>query len=140
MTLGNRDRVDSDGQGLVEQVDLDTRSIGWIPTALVTALILATPVPWRRRGWALVWGLLLIHAFLLFSLQLWIWGESSALSLMRLPPFAQTILDDLEYTLVTQIGASFSVPILIWIFVTIRPEELFDLARPRNEKKQIPKG
>ncbi len=140
MTLGNRALVDRNGQGLVEQVDLDTRSIGWIPTALTMALILATPVPWRQRGWALVWGLLLIHAFILFSLQLWIWDESSALSLMRLSPFLQTVLDDLDYTLVTQLGASFSVPILIWILVTIRREDLFNLARPKNEKNEIPKG
>ena len=59
------------------------RSIGWTPpTALTIALILATPIPWRQRAWALLWGLLLIHAFILFSLQVWIWDESSALSLL----------------------------------------------------------
>jgi len=47
MTLGNRALVDNSGKGLAEIVDLDTRSIGWMPTALTMALILATPVPWR---------------------------------------------------------------------------------------------
>jgi hypothetical protein len=123
MTLANRDLVDSSGNGRVEMVDLDTRSIGWVPTALTVALILATPVSWRRRGRALLWGLLLIHCFILFSLQTWIWDESPDLSLTTLSPFWKTVADDLEYTLVTQLGASFSVPVLIWILVTYRRED-----------------
>jgi len=127
MTMGNRALVDNEGNGQAKIIGLDTRSIGWMPTALTMALILATPVPWRQRAWALLWGLLLIHAFILFSLQVWIWDESPALSLMSLSPFSQTIMDELEYTLLTQMGASFSVPILIWILVTIRRENLFSL-------------
>jgi len=131
MILGNRALVDANGNGLVEMVDLDSRSQGWMPTALTMALILATPVPWRQRGWALLWGLLLVNAFILFSLQVWIWDESPALSLIDLSPFSKTIIDDLQYTLITQLGAGFSVPILIWILVTIRRENLFNLSLPQ---------
>jgi hypothetical protein len=130
MTLSNRALLDNNGNGLAELIGLDTRSIGWVPTALTMALILATPVPWRQRGWALLWGLLLIHAFILLSLQVWIWDESPALSLFNLSPFSQTIMDELQYTLLTQMGASFSVPLLIWILVTIRRENLFNLPPP----------
>jgi hypothetical protein len=139
MILGNRSLADSSGSGLAETVNLDTRSIGWMPTALTMALILATPVSWRQRAWALLWGLLLIHAFILFSLQVWIWDESPAVSLITLSPFWQTVLDDLEYTLLTQLGASFSVPILIWILVTIRREDLFNFAAPKDGSTPIPK-
>jgi len=125
MILGNRDLADSSGKGTAETTGLDTRSIGWTPTALTMALILATPVPWRQRFWALLWGMLLIHAFILFSLQVWIWDESRALSLIDFSPFSQTVLDELQYTLVAQLGASFSAPILIWILVTFRREDLF---------------
>lgn len=134
MTLSNRALIDSSGNGSGVTIDLDTRSIGWLPTALTMALILATPVPWRQRAWALLWGLVLVHAFILFSLQVWIWDESTAVSLLDLSPAWQTIMDDLEYTLITQLGASFSVPILIWILVTIRREDLFCLASPQPEK------
>ena len=123
MTLGNRDWADASGKGRGEIVDLDTRSIGWVPTALTAALILATPIPWRRRTWALLGGLLLIHCFILFSLQTWIWNESPGLSLTTLSPFWKMVVDDLQYTLVTQMGASFSVPVLIWIVVTYRRED-----------------
>ncbi len=127
MTLGNRALVDSNGNGKAEIMGLDTRSLGWMPTALTIALILATPVPWRQRAWALFWGLILIHAFILFSLQVWIWDESPDVSLFDLSPFWKEVVDDLQYTLITQLGASFSVPILIWILVTVRRENLFGL-------------
>jgi len=123
MTLANRTLADSSGHGLAKQTTLDTRSIGLMPTALTIALILATPIPWRQRAWALLWGLLLIHAFILFSLQVWIWDESSALSLLDVPPFLQTILDELKYTLITQLGVSFSMPPLIWILVSFRRKD-----------------
>ena len=127
MTLGNRALVDSSGKGRGEIIGMDTISLGWMPTALTMALILTTPLPWRQRGWALLWGLLLIHAFILFSLQVWIWDESSSISLIKFSPFWQWVMDELQYTLITQMGASFSVPILIWILVAIRREDLFNL-------------
>lgn len=120
MTLGNRSLADSSGNGRAEMLDLDSRSIGWVPTALTAALILATPLPWRRRVGALAGGMLLIHCFVLFSLQTWIWNASPSLSLSTLSPFWKNVVDDLEYTLVTQLGASFSVPLLIWVLVTFR--------------------
>jgi 4-amino-4-deoxy-L-arabinose transferase-like glycosyltransferase len=132
MTLSNRALLDSSGHGRAKATTLDTRSIGWIPTALTLALILATPVSWKQRGWALVWGLVLVHLFILFSLQVWIWDYSADVSLMAPSPFLQRILDEMDYTLITQLGASFSVPILIWIVVTIRKENLFALL---DEKK-----
>jgi hypothetical protein len=124
MTLGNRSLADAGGNGPAEMIDLDTRSIGWVPTALTIALIAATPIPWRRRFWALPGGLVLVHCFILFSLQSWIWDESAKLSLMTLSPFWQEVADDLEYTLLVQLGASFSVPVLIWILVTFRRQDL----------------
>jgi hypothetical protein len=120
MTLANRDAVDHQGKTRAKTVELDTRSIGWVPTALTGALILATPISWMRRGWALLGGMLLVHLFILFSLQSWIWDESPSVSLMTLSPFWKARADDLEYTLMAQLGASFSVPLLIWIVVTFR--------------------
>jgi hypothetical protein len=133
--LGNRDLTDNAGRGPVRRLDLDTRSIGWTPTALTIALILATPLPWRRRAWALLWGMLLVHAFILFSIQAWIWNESPDLSLSNLSPFWKEVADNLEYTLITQMGISFSMPVLIWIVATFRERDLkhfSELLAPRS--------
>ncbi len=124
MILANSSQTDSNGHGPVKMLDLDTRSIGWTPTVLTMALILATPIPWRRRAWALVWGFFWVNVFILFSLQSWIWDASPGLALFECSPFWQATLDNLEYTLLTQIGTSFSVPVLIWMLVCFRREDL----------------
>jgi hypothetical protein len=120
MSLGNRARADGSGLGAVKQTPLDTRSIGWIPTALTLALILATPIPWRRKFLAVLAGLVLVHLLILFTLQTWIWSESTSLGLLQLSPFWQEVADGLTYTFLTQMGISFTAPVVIWLLVCFR--------------------
>jgi len=128
MIISNRSQVDENGKVRALMVDLDTRSIGWVPTALLIALVLATPVPRPRRIGALFLGLLLVQGFILFSIQACIWNKSTDLALFSVTPFWKYLLDGLDYTLLTQMGASFSVPVLIWLLVTFRKQDL-DLVR-----------
>jgi hypothetical protein len=123
LTLENADLADGSGRGLVKRTELDSRSIGWVPTALTMALVLATPIPWPRRLAALAGGLVLIHLFIFFTLQSWIWNNSADLSLMTLSAFWKNVVDQLNYALMNQIGASFSIPVVIWIFVTFRRQD-----------------
>jgi hypothetical protein len=127
ITLGNRDLIDVTGKGTVKTTGINTRSIGWVPTALTVALIAATPISLRRRFCALPGGLAFVHAFILFSLQAWIWNNSPDVALLQLSAFSKEIADDLDYTLINQLGASFSVPVLIWILVTFRSQDVPDL-------------
>jgi hypothetical protein len=120
MSLANRNLLTRDGKHLVLMVDLDSRSLGWVPTAFTAALILATPVPWRRRVGSFIGGMILVHLFILFSLATWIWEKSPDLSLATYPLWWQRIVAETEYALITQLGASFSVPLVIWILVTFR--------------------
>ena len=136
MSMGNRDLLDATGKGLVERTGLDSRSIGWLPTALTMALILATPIPWRRRGLALLGGLILVQGFILFSLLSWVWDNSSDLSLMTLSPLGKEVFDELSYALINQLGASFSVPVLIWILVTFRSQDAGGANRPKREQRR----
>jgi hypothetical protein len=124
IALADRDLLDRNGAGPVRYLEMDTRGIGWVPTALAMALIVATPVPWSRRGWALLWGWFVVHAFLLFSTAVYIWNASFQLSLLPSSPFWQQVTDGLVETLVTQMGASFVVPVLIWIVVTLRRQDM----------------
>jgi hypothetical protein len=127
ITVANRQQLDASGSGRAVMLDLDSHGIGWVPTALLIALIVATPVTWTRRTWALLWGLLALHAVILVSIQVYIWNQSdttSGLDLIVLTPFWKTIVSGLEETLVTQLGASFAIPVLIWILATFRVEDL----------------
>lgn len=67
-------------------------------------MILATPVPWKRRGWALLWGLLLVHVFMVLSVACYIWNQSTDLGLLVLTPFWKTIVGSMKETLITQLG------------------------------------
>ena len=42
--------------------------MGWWPTACVIAMVLATPLPWRRRGFALLGGVLIANAILMLRI------------------------------------------------------------------------
>jgi hypothetical protein len=130
--LANRDLLDENGRGLMKRTELNTRSIGWVPTALTLSLIAATPIPWYRRVKALVGGVILVHAFILFSLQAWIWNNSPDVSLLTLSDFWKKVADGLDYTLINQLGASFSVPVLIWILVTFQSRDARRLLHERN--------
>jgi len=127
ITVANREQIDANGSGRAVMLDLDSRGIGWTPTALLIALVLATPVTWSRRLQALAWGLLAVHSLIIFSIEACIWNQSDAtsgLNLIELSPFYKMIVSGLEETLVTQLGASFAIPFLIWIVSTFRRKDL----------------
>jgi len=126
IALANRAQADHAGNVLVRYLELDTRGVGWVPTALLLALILASPVPWRRRGVALVWGLLAVHGYILFSVACDIWNNSVDLLLLTLSAFWKSVVEGLDETLVTQMGVSFVVPVFIWMLVTLRRQDLID--------------
>ena len=69
LTVGNRDLADASGHGLGRLNPLNTRSIGWIPTALTIFFIASSPLSWQRKACALVAGWVLVHGLILFSLQ-----------------------------------------------------------------------
>ena len=54
--LANRNMLNPDGKGHRFMLTVDAWQMGWAPTAFLVALTLATPIPWRRRWWALFWG------------------------------------------------------------------------------------
>ena len=118
--LAKRELPNTEGKIFGKILELDTRGVGWVPTALFVALVFSTPINWKRRGRALVAGGILIHAFILFSVAVYIWNESTDLGLLARSGFWKDILDELEETLVNQLGASFVVPVLIWMEVTFR--------------------
>jgi hypothetical protein len=69
---------------------------------------------------ALAGGLVLIHLFIFFTLQAWVWNNSADVSLATLSAFWKNVADQLDYALMDQLGVSFTVPVIIWIIVTFR--------------------
>ena len=107
------------------RLEFSSRQYAYLPTALVVALTLATPIPWPRRAWALVWGLVLIHSFVVLILWLIIlhqYIESPSLSLFLLKPFAHRIFNAV-YAVLMRAHVFFVVPVMVWLIVSFRRED-----------------
>lgn len=122
--LINRDQLDAQGTGPQIRLGLDTRQMGWIPTALFLALAIAWPLNWRRRAAVLGWGLLLVSGYLGFSLWIYIWNESTRLSLVTLSPLAKKIAENIETIVIANpVGANLLVPVVIFLLVAMRRKD-----------------
>lgn len=124
--LGNRDMLKPGGKLETVSVRFSTRYTGYLPAALVVALIAATPVKWRRRLWALGWGLLSVNCFVAFVLFIMIlnqYSESGAIGLYQLTGLSKKLVRAANEIFVGYIGAYFAVPVFIWIAVTFRRED-----------------
>ena len=103
--------------------DLSSRYIGYAPTTFLLALILATPLTWRRRLIALLWGLVLTHAWIAFSMLLLIvhgYSRGDVVSIFDVSPFTSTALAFLREALVKATIFKYTVPAVIWILVSFR--------------------
>ncbi len=96
---------------------------GYIPTALVLALILATPITWKRKGRSVLWGMMLVHVFFVFSqiiLILFFFSYHQEQLVVTFSPFWQAVLSATVNIVIGDIWTLYVVPILIWILVTFR--------------------
>ena len=123
VSVADRTQLDANGRGPIKRTGLESRSLGWLPTALTAALILATPIPWGRRVAALCAGVVLIHLFIAFSLLIWIWDNSPDVFSGTLSDLWKLITSELSYAFVTQLGISFTIPVLIWVLVTFKRQD-----------------
>ncbi len=97
--------------------------MGYRPTAFLLALILATPIPWRRRGYALLWGGLLISVFVLG--RTWIrlaamMSNHDAIRAYEFSGWVKGLLDAFNAVLVRSPAVGYIIPALIWIIVALR--------------------
>lgn len=110
---------------LVRQ-DLSSRYIGYAPTTFLLALILATPLTWRRRLMALLGGLVLSHAWIAFSMLLLIvhgYSRGDGVSIFDVSPFTRTALAFMREALVQAPVIKYTVPGVIWILVSFRRDD-----------------
>lgn len=106
--------------------------LGYAPAAFFTALLLATPLPLRRRARAFVWGMLLLHAVVALTLYLYIvhvFGSQPKLSTDLLSPFWQKTLGDLVRLVLTVSFYGLATATLVWALVTFRRDDIEPIMR-----------
>lgn len=108
---------------------------GYLPTILLIALILATPMTSSQKGWALLWGLILVHIFILISLLIHLLAainQTNQLDLIVLTPIWKNILLSVHSVVVNDIGLKYIAAIFIWMVVVLRNNQWRKLAQHFN--------
>ena len=104
-----------------------SRAAGYAPAAFLIALALSTPLPLRRKVWALLLGMLLLHAFIALKLLLTIthlFSVDRPVALFNLSEFWREILRGAVRLVAFAPFFSLVVPTFIWILVTFRRDDI----------------
>jgi len=115
VVIVNRSLMAADGSGPVRNLDFHSRSLVWSPACLLSALILASSVPWPRRIRALGLGLILQHGAIFLLLGFCVWLDSAALGLAHVPPHTERMLVAAKEVLLRNLPLS--TPVLMWVFM-----------------------
>jgi len=120
--LFNVERRDERGRVQFAEVAHSCRHDGYIYTAFLIALILATPIPGRRKLWALVWGLILLHCFVVIKLavRLVVAFSREPIRFFEISPFWRWCLYTFHQQFIVNITFGFVVATFVWILVSFR--------------------
>ena len=110
---------------------VSSRMQGYLPTAELLALILATPVPWRRRIRAMIAGILVVHVFIalrIYSAIAYSLNTAKLGYFSDFSPFGRDVVFKIDEILTTVPSTTLVVPVFIWIIVTFRRADVVSLA------------
>ncbi len=116
---------------------IPTGRVGFVPTAELIALILASPVSWPRRLRALVGGFVLVNLFVgarLAMMLLFCYSQDTPMRQFEWGSTATNLIAGLyEFFYVSPTG-SFLIPPLIWALVTIRSDDVRAMLPAQDER------
>jgi len=127
LNIGNYKQQLPNGSFNTKAIDINTRILGYLPTVLLISLVMASPVPWRRRLIALAIGLILTMGLIFFKqwiTLLWLCEKTSWLELTHFEGTAKKLLA-FANEFISE--SSFTVPYFvvgIWLLVTFRLDDL----------------
>jgi len=123
MVYQNRSAVGS--LGLVRT---SSRNNGYWPTVFLIALILAKRMSWSRRGWSMLWGMLMVHGFIAFRLSINMLATGFAVpgkryALFEPSGFWLTMLHKADEVFVQNPTVSFVAAAFIWLVVAFTKQD-----------------
>lgn len=110
------------------QFRIGSRQLGYWPAAWLLVLILAKPLPRKRKAWAVVWGMVLVHAFIAFRLSIKLLEGGLAVptkkyAIFQPGEFMLDVLKRMNQMFVEDPTISFVVPTLIWFAVAFTRQD-----------------
>ena len=114
-----------------------SRVVGYAPTAMLVSLALATPVGWKRRLWTLLWGLVLVHLFIVFRLTIVLLhvgfaASGKAYALFEPGPLLLDLLKRGDQVLADNPTFSYLVSVFFWIAILFAFQVKDTVARRRS--------
>lgn len=104
----------TNGLATVRVVLIDSRTIGWMPHAMMLALCLATRLTFRRTAGLLLFGVLAANLLALATVLACVW---SAILTDSSPAWQRWLGDTVYQVLVTNLWMSFAGPFLMWVML-----------------------
>ena len=126
VTLYNRAHIGRDSEGAAIRTRHNSRHAGYMYAAFLAALILATPLPLKRKMWALLLGMILIHCLIALQLALRIFHAftNEQLSVFVLSLFWRRVLSISNQAFAVNVTFGFVVCVFIWFLVCFRRKDL----------------
>ena len=137
LVIGNRNSREG-----TDRPRTSSRHLGYVPAIVLACLALATPLPWRRRVSALVWGELWIHLFIVvrFALVLaYAFQGTHPYSVFSLGPiWAKALFIAYDVAAVEPV-TSYVLPVFVWIATIFRRGDLerFACHRPQVRTENL---
>lgn len=126
VNIGNYNQVNKRGQTTTSMTEVNTRFRGYLPTILFFSLLLASPVPWRRKIFSAVIGLLLLNLLILFKQWLGLLSicfENPWLQLFSPAGLKKEIFLVLSKIFIKASGTLLYFTVAIWALVTFRKKD-----------------
>ena len=106
----------ADAPRSVRGIRLSSRSLAWMPAAMILALTLATPLDWRRRALLAIAGLCGVNLQAILSVLLVVALARQAEST---PAWQRGLVQAGHQLLVANLWASFIGPVLWWLLLLL---------------------
>jgi hypothetical protein len=134
LNVGNNALIHPDGTSETAALDVNTRYLGYVPTILLIALVLASPVSWKRRLLALALGLVLVTLLVMFKQWislLWLCEQHPFLQLTNFTGTGKKLLTFFNTFISITSSSVLYFVVAIWLLVTFRLEDF----KPQKVKK-----
>lgn len=116
--------------------------LAYRPMAFLVALVLATPIAWRRRLFALGWGLIGIHLFIALRIGVQLLAVlcvGDAVSVFSFLPAITEAVQKTALVLFSAPATTYTAPVFVWLVVTFRREDWQRLmAKPQPSRAPKP--
>lgn len=126
VNIGSYALVRPDGTSKTVTNDINTRYLGYIPTILLIALVISSPVSWKRRLIALAAGLILVTLLVIFKQWislLWLCDQYPWLQLTNFSDTGRKLLNFTYRFISVSSSSVLYFVVAIWLLVTFRVED-----------------